>query len=139
MINTAEEFATKASKAVPSIQSIYLSEDDEIIEPSFARVAPNIQGTLHTHYVERSFNSNGVCFLKFYRSSNDLKPFHVQKHSQANTDVCDHTGSESNENECGFCKELYYEDETCFSILLARYGSVKNVSENNFSANLKNM
>ena len=63
--------------------------------------------------MERSFNSNGVCFLKFYRSSNDLKPFHVQNHSQANTYVCDHTGSESNENECGFCKELYYEDETC--------------------------
>ena len=42
-INTAEEFATEASKAVPSIQSIYLSQDDEIIEPSFVKVAPYIQ------------------------------------------------------------------------------------------------
>ena len=31
-INTVEEFATETSKAVPSIQSIYFSQDDEIIE-----------------------------------------------------------------------------------------------------------
>ena len=40
MINTAEEFATEASKIVSSIQSIYLSQDNEIINPSFAKVAP---------------------------------------------------------------------------------------------------
>ena len=93
-INAAEEFATEASKYKPSIQSIYLSSDDEIIEPSFVKVALYIQGTLDTHYVKRSFNSNGVCFLEFlesYRSSNDLKPFHVQYFSQANTVKCDHT------------------------------------------------
>ena len=37
-INTAEEFATEASKVVPSIQSIYLSQDDEIIEPNFPKM-----------------------------------------------------------------------------------------------------
>ena len=26
--------------------------------------------------------------------------------------MCDHTGSESNKNECGFCKELCHEEET---------------------------
>ena len=49
MINTAEEFAMEASKIVPSIQSIYLSQDNEIINPLFAKVAPYIQGTLDTH------------------------------------------------------------------------------------------
>ena len=67
-INKDEEFATEASKAVPSIQSIYLSQDDEIIEPSFVKVAPYIQGALDTHYLKRWFNSNGVCLLEFYRS-----------------------------------------------------------------------
>ena len=103
MINTAEEFATETSKAVPSIQSIYLSQDDEIIQPSFAKIAPYIQGTLDTHYAKRSFNSNGVYSLEFYRSSNDLEPFRVQYYPRANTLVCDHTGSESNESKCGFC------------------------------------
>ena len=31
--------------------------------------------------------------------------------SRANALVCNHTGSYSNKNECGFCKELYHEDE----------------------------
>ena len=42
-INTAEEFATEAFKALPSIQSIHLSQDDEIIEPSFVKLTPYIQ------------------------------------------------------------------------------------------------
>ena len=37
---------------------------------------------------------------------------HDQYYSQANTLVRDYTGSESNESDCGFCKELYNEDET---------------------------
>ena len=98
---------------MPSIQSIYLSQDDETNERQFVKVAPYIHGTLNTHYVEHSFNSNGGCFLEFYRSSDNLEPFHVQYYSRANTLLCNHhTGSESNENKCGFCEELYYEDET---------------------------
>ena len=100
-INTAEEFATEVSKAVPSIQPVFVSQDDEIIEPSFVKVAPYIQWTLDTH-VKRSFNSNGVCFLEFHRSWNDLEPFYVQYYSQVKTLVCDHIGSENNENECGW-------------------------------------
>ena len=84
-INTAEEFTTKVSKAVPSIQSSYLSQDDEIINQSFVKVAPYVQGTLDTHYVKRCFNSNGVCFLEFYRSSNDLESFLFQYYFRANT------------------------------------------------------
>ena len=79
--NTAEEFVTEASKAVPSIQLIYLSQDDEIIDPLLAHITPYIHETLDTHYVKRSFNSNGICILKFYRSSNDLEPSHVQYYS----------------------------------------------------------
>ena len=52
-ISTVEEFEKEASKAVPFIQSIYLSQVDEIIEPSFVKFAPYIQGTLDTHYVKR--------------------------------------------------------------------------------------
>ena len=41
-INTVEEFETEASKAVLSIQSVYLSQDDEIIDSSFVKVGPYI-------------------------------------------------------------------------------------------------
>jgi len=36
-INTAEEFANEASKSVPSIKSIYLSQEDEIIEQALSK------------------------------------------------------------------------------------------------------
>ena len=42
-IHTEEEFATEASKVVLFIQSICLSQNDEIIEPSFVKVAPYIK------------------------------------------------------------------------------------------------
>ena len=39
-INTVKKFAKKASKTVSSIQSIYPSQDDEIIKPSLVKVSP---------------------------------------------------------------------------------------------------
>ena len=56
MINRAEEFGAEGSKAASSTQPIYLSQDDEIIERPFVKVAPYIQGFLDTHYVKLSFN-----------------------------------------------------------------------------------
>ena len=39
-INTVKKFAKKTSKTVSFIQSIYPSQDDEIIKPSFVKVSP---------------------------------------------------------------------------------------------------
>ena len=88
------------TNATCTIQSIYLSQNYEILKPSFVKVTQYIHRTLHTRY--------GICFLEFFRSSNDLEPFHAEYYSRANTIVCNHTGSESNKNECVFCKELYH-------------------------------
>ena len=57
-IYTAEEITTEASKALPSIHSIYLSQDDETIDSLFDKVAPYIHETLDTRYGKRSFNSS---------------------------------------------------------------------------------
>ena len=64
-IKTAEEFATEASMAVSSIQSIHLSQGNEKTKPSFVEVVLYIQGTRDTNYVKHSFKSNGVCFQNF--------------------------------------------------------------------------
>ena len=64
--NTAKEFAAEASKCVPSIKSLYMSQEDEIIEPSFVKNAPVIKGTLDVHYIKRDYNLETVCFLEFY-------------------------------------------------------------------------
>ena len=126
-----EEFATEASKAVPPFQSIYLSQDDEIIKPLFAKVAPDIQGTVDTYYVKRSFNSTEVCFLEFYRSSKDLEPFHVQ-HYPFQVQKATKVG-------VVFVRNFIMKMKSHFSVLFVRYGFMENVLENTFSANVKDM
>ena len=101
-INTSDKLAMEASKAVRSMKSIYFSQDDEIIERH--RLSKSLytlrEGTLDTHYVKHFFNSNGVCFLFMF----NISPLIVL--------VRGCTDSESNENKCDFCMELYDEDET---------------------------
>ena len=87
-----------------------LYQDDEIIEPSFVKVAPYVQGTLDTHYVKRSCNSNGICFLEFYRSLKDIEP--------------------CNKVSVFFVRNF---------IMKMKRSSIKNVLKNNFSVNFKNM
>ena len=134
-----KEFATKASNTVGSIQPIRLSQVDEIIELAFVIVFPYIEGTLGTHYVKRCFNSNRVYFLEFDRSSNNLEPFHVQYYSQANTLCAITQVQRATKMSVVFVRNVIMKMKGGFSVLLARYGSMKNVLENCFSANFKGM
>ena len=85
-----------------------LSEDDEIIEPSFVRCAPSIKGTLNVHSVKRSFDSQGICYLEFFKLSSDEESFHRQYYPRGGDLVCDHVRSNNiDENICGLCLELY--------------------------------
>ena len=123
-IYTAEGFVTEASKTVPSIQSICLPEDDEIIEPLFVKVTPYIQGTLDTNNMKRS--------SKFYRSSNDLEPFHVQYHSCSKYScVRSYRFIRATKMSVVFVKNFFMEIIRAFrrNVLRARYDSMKNLLE----------
>ena len=107
-IKTAVEFAAEASKGVPSIKSLYLSQEDEIIEPSFVRNAPAIKGTLDLHHINRDYNLENVCFLEFYYLSDDRQPFHIHYYFLLNTLVCkqERESNEVNEKICGHCQKV---------------------------------
>ena len=108
VINSPEEFAIEAGKAVPSIRCIFLSEEHEIIEPSFVRCAPYIKGTLNIHGVKRSFDAQGICYLEFFKLSSGEECFHRQYYPKGGDLVCDHVKShEIDENTCGLCFKLY--------------------------------
>ena len=77
-IYTAAEFAAEASKGMPSIKSLYLLQEDEIIQPSFVKNAPAIKGTLDVHYIKCDYHLENVCFLEFYYLSDDKEPLHTQ-------------------------------------------------------------
>ena len=122
-INTAEEFAVEASKGVPSIKSLYLSQEDDIIEPSFVKNAPAIKGILDLHHIKCDYNLENACFLEFYYLSDDKEPFHTQYYSRLNTLVCDHERKSDrvNKNICGHCQKVYDGDsETWLQCLACR-------------------
>ena len=64
-INSEKQFPREALRAVPLITSIYVSRDDEIIEPSFVRTVPKIDGNFDVYHVKRCDNAYGVCFIEF--------------------------------------------------------------------------
>ena len=138
-INTAEEFATEASKAVPFIQSIYLSQDDEIMEPSFVKVAPHIQGTLDTHYVKRSVKSNGDCYLEFIDHRTILNLFRFNNILEQNLFCAIRQVQRATKMSVVYPFNFIMKMKRGSFALLARYGSMKNVLEKNFSDNFKDM
>ena len=62
-IKTAAEFAAEASKGVPSIKYFYLSQEDEIIDPSYVKNARAIKRTLDVHYIKRDYNPENFWFF----------------------------------------------------------------------------
>ena len=111
-INTAEEFAPERSKDVPSIKSLYLSQEDEIIEPSFVKNVPAKKRTLDVHHIKRDYNLENVCFLEFYYLPDNKETFRTQYYPRLNTPACNHErkSDEVNENICGHCQKVYHGD-----------------------------
>ena len=48
-----------------------------LTEPDNIENAPKIPETLSIHKVTRSFNEDNICFLDFFRVSNDDDPFFI--------------------------------------------------------------
>ena len=75
MIKNAKDFAEDANKTISGITSIYMSMCELLTEPDNIENAPKIPETLSIHKVKRSFNEDNVCFIDFFRVTNDDDPF----------------------------------------------------------------
>ena len=54
--------------------------------------SPRNDDTLEVHKIARSFCTDGVCKLEFFKTAVDEQPFHVQYYKKdGNPDVCGHT------------------------------------------------
>ena len=69
--------------------------------------------------------------------SNDLEPFHGQYYSRAKHLCAITQVQRAKKMNVVFVKNFIIKMKRGFSFRLARYGSMKNVSENNFLADLK--
>ena len=108
IINGPKEFADYAEKRVNGIHSLYLPVSDVMVEPEDISNAPKIPETLKIHKVERCFDANKACYLKFSYLSNDDKPYFTQHYRKEDKDVCGHVMMQSNdENHCSYCNLMY--------------------------------
>ena len=111
MIRNAEEFSEHVNKIVSGITSIYLPESELLMEPEDIEDAPKINETLSIHKLTRGFNEDDVCFIKFFKLANEVKPFHTQFYrKEGDPEVCGHEHLPlvfDVDQTCAFCKGKY--------------------------------
>ena len=73
--------------------------------------APKIPETLSIHKVTRSFNEDNICFIDFFRVTNDDDPFFTQFYRRDDDpEVCGHENLPllfDVDQACAFCKAKY--------------------------------
>ena len=78
VINTPQEFAEFANQ-ISSVDCLFLDKSDVIQEPQKASKATPIPSTLKVHWVSRFRNGPHSFSNHFFKLSDDLEPFHVEK------------------------------------------------------------
>ena len=68
VVYTPEDFAKVAGNFVPSIATVYLPKEAEIVEPKGMDNAPPIKDTLQVHKLERYVNQTNECSIKFFKT-----------------------------------------------------------------------
>ena len=125
-ISTPFEFHEAVQKFVPSINSIYLSADEVLVEPeNIVQEAKKIDGTQKIHHIERfqvkgvfglkfyNLQSKGVFGLKFYNLAEDSNPFHTEWYANGkNVVICGHETANVDSNHCASCFQQYDANES---------------------------
>ena len=111
MIKNATDFAEYANKTTSGITSIYMPMYELLTETDNIENAPKIPETLSIHKVTRSFNEDNVCFIDFFRVTNDDDPFFTQFYRKDDDpEVCGHENLPllfDVDQTCAFCKAKY--------------------------------
>ena len=89
-ITNAEHFAAHADAILNGIKSLYMPIVEVLEEPEdIEKSSPRIDGTLQVYKIARSFSTDGVCKLEFFKTVVDEQPFHVPYYKKdGDPDVC---------------------------------------------------
>ena len=76
VIDTPQQFADQADKTVTGgIKSLYLPEEEVLVEPEDLEKTPRIKDTLQVHMVRRFLDIQKTPYLEFFNLATDKKPF----------------------------------------------------------------
>ena len=115
-ITNAEHFATHADAILNAIKPLYILIDEVLEEPEdIEKSSPRTDGTLEVHKIARSFSTDGVCKLEFYKTAVDEQPFHIQYYKKVgDPDVCGHAELPlcyNPDQTCAECHGIYAKDQ----------------------------
>ena len=66
MVYSLFNFSEAVTKFVPSIHSVYLTENENVVQPEDISKAKKIHQTLKKLKLERKCSQNGYTFIKFF-------------------------------------------------------------------------
>ena len=126
VINTPWEFAD-FSNQISSVDCLFLNISEFIQEPEQVSKATPIPSTLKVHKVSRAHNGPHSFSNYFFKLSEDLEPYHVEKYDVQSGHSVDNINDESLCNncykryilremwrKCPVCCQWYHED--CFYV-----------------------
>ena len=103
-INSPQEFSDAVKSFVTSINAVYLSESESIIEPKDIECAKKMKDTLKVHKLESKINANCNLYINFFKIADDDEPlFHVQCYGGENDITCGHDKSSKSDDQCTKC------------------------------------
>ena len=109
VINTPREFAEFATQ-INSVDCLFLEKSEFIQEPEEVSKAKPIPSTLKVYKVSRVRNGPHSFSNHFFKLSEDLEPFHVEKYGVQ----CGHSVNNINYgNLCNNCYKRYILGEDC--------------------------
>ena len=105
------EFSEAVTIFVPSIHSVYLPENENVVAPEDISKARKIGQTLKIHELERKFNENGDTYINFFKTTDHDDLFNVQWYGGENEITWDHVETSESDAECAKSQRSYNEGE----------------------------
>ena len=102
VVHSPLEFSEAVTKFVPSIYSVYLPENENIVKLEDIRMVRKINQTLKIHKLETKYSQNG--------DTDDEDPFHVQWCWGKGEIICGHVETSESDHEFAKCQESCKED-----------------------------
>ena len=115
-ITNAEHFAAHADAILNDIKSLHMPIDGVLEKPEdIDKSSPRIDGTSEVYKIARSFSTDGVCKLEFFKTAVDKQPFHVQYYQKdGDPDVWCHAELPlcyNPDQTCAECHGIYAKDQ----------------------------
>ena len=111
MLYSPLEVSESVIKFILSIHSVYVLENENIVEPEDISMARKINQTLKIHKLETMYSKWRYLKIKFFKKVNHEDPLNVHFYEGKNEIICGHVVTSESDGECAKCQGSCNEGE----------------------------